>query len=344
LINLDFADVRTVMSGMGTAMMGTGEATGDRRATIAAEEAIANPLLDDVSLRGAKGLLLSITGGPNLTLYEVDEAASRVRQEVDSEANIIVGATFDETLDDRVRVSIVASGMMRTGESERDKGLPFDPNVARTRSELAGRRAEDVQRRLSDALQENAGMVSYRGVEPAAPAADEPSAPKKEIWRAPGNVVIEEGPPQLAPGGNLPPPLPGAFADPVAGIDNFTPASTTEIRRPLRRMPEVEDFPPIGQREYLAKTGGAGEGRPSTPQPERRRQGLLERIVARVRREGDSQARAAAAPPSPPKEMNAAPAARQKAHYSDVGRRVASGSQPSTQDAELPVFFSREQS
>jgi cell division protein FtsZ len=109
LINLDFADVRTVMSGMGTAMMGTGEASGDRRAVIAAEEAIANPLLDDVSLKGARGLLLSIIGGSDLTLYEVDEAASRIRQEVDSEANIIVGASFDESMATGAR-SIVASG------------------------------------------------------------------------------------------------------------------------------------------------------------------------------------------------------------------------------------------
>jgi cell division protein FtsZ len=114
LINLDFADVRTVMSGMGTAMMGTGEASGERRAIQAAEEAISNPLLDDISLRGAKGLLLSIIGGRNLTLYEVDEAATRVREEVDGDANIIVGATFDDSLGDKVRVSIVASGMART--------------------------------------------------------------------------------------------------------------------------------------------------------------------------------------------------------------------------------------
>jgi cell division protein FtsZ len=113
LINLDFADVRTIMSGMGTAMMGTGEASGERRAVVAAEEAISNPLLDDISLRGAKGLLVSITGGQDLKLYEVDEAAQRVRDEVDGEANIIVGATFDESLGDRIRVSIVASGMER---------------------------------------------------------------------------------------------------------------------------------------------------------------------------------------------------------------------------------------
>ena len=118
LINLDFADVRTVMSGMGTAMMGTGEATGERRAVLAAEEAIANPLLDDVTLKGARGLLLSISGGSDMTLYEVDEAASRVRQEVDPEANIVVGATFDEQLGDRIRVSIVASGMNRMSEQQ----------------------------------------------------------------------------------------------------------------------------------------------------------------------------------------------------------------------------------
>jgi cell division protein FtsZ len=95
LINLDFADVCSIMSEMGTAMIGTGEATGERRALRAAEAAIANPLFDDTSLKGARGLLISITGGKDLTLYEVDEAASRIRQEVDEEANIIVGATFE---------------------------------------------------------------------------------------------------------------------------------------------------------------------------------------------------------------------------------------------------------
>ncbi|WP_029031056.1 cell division protein FtsZ [Salinarimonas rosea] len=111
LINLDFADVRAIMRGMGKAMMGTGEASGDNRALQAAEAAIANPLLDDVSMKGARGLLISITGGPDLTLYEVDEAATRIREEVDSEANIILGATFDETLEGVIRVSVVATGI-----------------------------------------------------------------------------------------------------------------------------------------------------------------------------------------------------------------------------------------
>src|ERR1700683_3817060 len=111
LINLDFADVRAVMREMGKAMMGTGEAEGDKRALTAAEAAISNPLIDDASMKGARGLLISITGGRDLKLYEVDEAATRIREEVDQDANIIVGATFDESLDGIIRVSVVATGI-----------------------------------------------------------------------------------------------------------------------------------------------------------------------------------------------------------------------------------------
>ena len=111
LINLDFADVRTVMNEMGKAMMGTGEATGEKRAVEAAEAAISNPLLDEVSMKGARGVLINITGGMDLTLYEVDEAANRIRSEVDPDANIIVGSTFDSSLDGFMRVSVVATGI-----------------------------------------------------------------------------------------------------------------------------------------------------------------------------------------------------------------------------------------
>lgn len=111
LINLDFADVRAVMSEMGKAMMGTGEAESEGRAIAAAEAAISNPLLDDVSMKGAQGVLINITGGMDMTLYEVDEAANRIREEVDPEANIIFGSTFDERLNGRVRVSVVATGI-----------------------------------------------------------------------------------------------------------------------------------------------------------------------------------------------------------------------------------------
>ena len=108
LINLDFADVRSVMREMGKAMMGTGEASGEGRAMQAAEAAISNPLLDETSMRGAQGLLISITGGRDLTLFEVDEAATRIREEVDQDANIILGATFDENLEGVIRVSVWA--------------------------------------------------------------------------------------------------------------------------------------------------------------------------------------------------------------------------------------------
>ncbi|NRP19517.1 Cell division protein FtsZ [Ensifer adhaerens] len=111
LINLDFADVKSVMKGMGRAMMGTGEATGEGRALMAAEAAIANPLLDEVSMRGAKGVLISISGGMDMTLFEVDEAATRIREEVYDEADIVVGSIFDRTLDGTFRVSVVATGL-----------------------------------------------------------------------------------------------------------------------------------------------------------------------------------------------------------------------------------------
>ena len=114
LINLDFADVRAVMDEMGKAMMGTGEAEGEDRAIQAAEKAIANPLLDEISLRGAKGVLINITGGHDLTLFELDEAANRIREEVDPEANIIVGSTLDEALGGLMRVSVVATGIDAT--------------------------------------------------------------------------------------------------------------------------------------------------------------------------------------------------------------------------------------
>ncbi|WP_148115229.1 cell division protein FtsZ, partial [Wolbachia pipientis] len=129
LINLDFADIETVMSEMGKAMIGTGEAEGEDRAINAAEAAISNPLLDNVSMKGARGILINITGGLDMTLFEVDSAANRVREEVDENANIIFGATFDEEMEGRIRVSVLATGIdsdvdyvdTDTGQSKGDK-------------------------------------------------------------------------------------------------------------------------------------------------------------------------------------------------------------------------------
>src|SRR5215213_11414469 len=150
LINLDFADVRAVMREMGKAMMGTGEASGEKRALAAAEAAISNPLIDDSTMKGARGLLISITGGKDLTLYEVDEAATRIREEVDQDANIIVGATFDESLDGIIRVSVVATGIDQASLQR-----PSDAPEAR----LAGitQTLRSDQQRLTDRIERSDG-------------------------------------------------------------------------------------------------------------------------------------------------------------------------------------------
>jgi cell division protein FtsZ len=133
LVNLDFADIRTVMAEMGKAMMGTGEAEGDNRAISAAEDAISNPLLEDTSMAGARGLLINITGGEDMTLYEVDQAANRIREEVADDANIIFGSAIDETLNGRIRVSVVATGIdslpVRAAEPPQTESAPPAPET-----------------------------------------------------------------------------------------------------------------------------------------------------------------------------------------------------------------------
>ena len=264
LINLDFADVRTVMSGMGSAMMGTGEASGERRAIRAAEEAIANPLLDEISLKGAKGLLLSIIGGHGMTLFEVDEAASRVRQEVDAEANIIVGATFDDNMGDRIRVAIVASGLVSAAVAANQTQLSRlqQPVRAPAAEPLArGAAAPPMPPPMPGAAQ-HPGASAYPGLAAgnhadhanrlAAPTVSPtgPSAPGREIWRGPGDVMIEEGFPHISqtPGRTQPPPL-----EALRPADTFAPAAPEDFQRSSRRMPDVDDFPAVGQREYRAK-------------------------------------------------------------------------------------------
>ncbi len=121
LVNLDFADIRTVMAEMGKAMMGTGEAEGENRAIRAAEAAISNPLLEDTCMAGARGLLINITGGEDMTLFEVDQAANRIREEVDEDANIIFGSAIDENLDGKIRVSVVATGIETPGQKQAER-------------------------------------------------------------------------------------------------------------------------------------------------------------------------------------------------------------------------------
>ena len=142
LINLDFADVRTVMREKGKAMMGMGEASGEKRVLSAAEAAISNPLIEDPSIKRASGLLISITGGKDLTLFEVDQAATRIREQADQDANIIVGATFDESLDGVVRVSVVATGIDNPDAARQTQSTALtelDGNLRNDSRRIAGR-------------------------------------------------------------------------------------------------------------------------------------------------------------------------------------------------------------
>ncbi|MBO6775889.1 MAG: cell division protein FtsZ [Marinibacterium sp.] len=166
LINLDFADVRAVMDEMGKAMMGTGEAEGEDRAIQAAEKAIANPLLDEISLRGAKGVLINITGSHDLTLFELDEAANRIREEVDPDANIIVGSTLDTDMEGTMRVSVVATGI-DASEIQNDIPLPRRSMAAPLKTKLS---VEEV--RHSDPLPLEQPIVA--ATDAAAAVEDEP--------------------------------------------------------------------------------------------------------------------------------------------------------------------------
>ena len=188
LINLDFADVRTVMSEMGKAMMGTGEAEGDKRAIQAAEAAISNPLLDEVSMKGARGVLINITGSMDMTLFEVDEAANRIRAEVDPDANIIVGSTFNQDLEGRVRVSVVATGIdveekedrptvrVNTGATTKPWRQPLVVNAP---AEQAA--ADAVSEVKSVKPEAPAAVVKASPAAPAASAAPDAEAPANPV-------------------------------------------------------------------------------------------------------------------------------------------------------------------
>lgn len=180
LINLDFADIRTVMSEMGKAMMGTGEASGEERAILAAEAAIANPLLDNCSMRGAKGVLINITGGMDMTLFEVDAAANRIRDEVgDNGANIIFGSTFNPELDGIMRVSVVATG------------IDSESYIAELRQHNNARNAASMEERpeLTESLD---NMVQFSFTEPVEEDEEELHLPEETLDSEEEFMVSEE--------------------------------------------------------------------------------------------------------------------------------------------------------
>jgi cell division protein FtsZ len=308
LINLDFADVRSVMREMGKAMMGTGEASGERRAIMAAEAAIANPLLDETSMHGARGLLISITGGRDLTLFEVDEAATRIREEVDPDANIILGATFEESLEGVIRVSVVATGI----ESDaKDEVAPADLRT----QEMAARMkaaAHAAAPQAPQAPRPNVQTEARAPVQPSAPAF-RPAAPQQ----APVQHHVPAQPVMRDPGVIIAPLTPPPVSFDEAELDHefgMVPAPVREEHVPVQqpfippaaeapaaaRMPRVEDFPVVAQREMQAQRADA------QPQPEEDRgpMSLLRRLasVGLGRREEEAPAPQAQRPQPAPQQ------------------------------------------
>ena len=329
LINLDFADVRAVMREMGKAMMGTGEAQGDKRAMTAAEAAISNPLIDDASMKGARGLLISITGGRDLTLYEVDEAATRIREEVDQDANIIVGATFDESLDGMIRVSVVATGIDQGMAQQRPAAThathaapaaapathasPSDSRLA----DLAQRIRADNQRiaeriERTEAATRTATAPSASATSAPAPVIAPPvalaasvsapatlnasieSAAKAAIASAVEDITIRP----IAP-------KPSLFIDPAAREPapqpveeprTFIPPQAERVPMRAPRMPRIDELPVPAQNEIRARRGQM----PDEHHPEKQRMSLLQRLasVGLGRREPEEPA-AASAPRAP---------------------------------------------
>ncbi len=320
LINLDFADVRAVMREMGKAMMGTGEASGEKRALRSAEAAICNPLIDDVSMRGARGLLISITGGKDLTLYEVDEAATRIREEVDPDANIIVGATFDESLDGIIRVSVVATGVdintavavrPATSSSVAAAPVPVRPPApaprpasaveAKTADIHESRIAELAQRlkadnaRIAERIERIESPRSGSASVPAQAAASVPAAAASPPALSPAvdhaataAVAAALTPSRTEEVSIRPIPLkPSLFAEPV---DRPPPAPVAEAAAPRAFIPPQPERP-IGRTQRMPTfeelpVPGQNEFRarrgelPEAEPPEKRRLTLLQRLAA----------------------------------------------------------------
>ncbi|MGZ5841941.1 MAG: cell division protein FtsZ [Xanthobacteraceae bacterium] len=304
LINLDFADVRAVMREMGKAMMGTGEAEGEKRAMTAAEAAISNPLIDDASMKGAKGLLISISGGRDLTLYEVDEAATRIREEVDQDANIIVGATFDEGLEGIIRVSVVATGI--------DHALAQRPPVASTAeariAEVAQRLRADNER-LAQRL-DRAEPARQAAAPPPPPAAQHPAGLNESIESAKAAMAAAILPQSPGSEVTIRPlgPKPSLFIDPATQPamqeapepDAFIPPQAERVSPRGMRMPRIDELPVPAQKEIRARRGELPE-----EHPEKRRTSLLQRLAAvgLGRRDDDEEAA-----PTPPKAATPMPA------------------------------------
>ncbi|OCW58571.1 cell division protein FtsZ [Hoeflea olei] len=360
LINLDFADVRSVMREMGRAMMGTGEASGEGRAMAAAEAAIANPLLDETTMKGAQGLLISITGGRDMTLFEVDEAATRIREEVDADANIILGATFDEALEGLIRVSVVATGIDRvegaveqrpTMTAPRPAVRPAaapQPQAARPAAAPVAQAAPapaprdpvadtilsaeaELERELDIATQAEMARPQQAAAQPG-------FQPQSRLFTGTAESVAAPQPVAAAPAMAAAPrpaaPAPAPQPVPQAPVMRAEPEPV--------RMPRVEDFPPVVKAEIEHRLQAHAQG------DERGPMGLLKRLSNSLgRREEDDHAAAAQAAPAPqarrPLSPEASVYAPRRGQLDDQGR-VTPQARTSHDDEqlEIPAFLRRQ--
>ncbi|MDR6756631.1 cell division protein FtsZ [Mycoplana sp. BE70] len=369
LINLDFADVRSVMREMGRAMMGTGEASGEGRAMAAAEAAIANPLLDETSMKGAQGLLISITGGRDLTLFEVDEAATRIREEVDPDANIILGATFDEELEGLIRVSVVATGIDRaaaemSGKNADFRGaskplirpsaaVPVQPQVSQpvapapVMSQPAAPQPVAAQPlRTADPISETI-LAAELGLERelALPEARAAATPQEEF--RPQSRLFAAAPATEAPVAARPAPIPQPqFQQPVAAVPvapRAEPAAPVIRQEPVAtRMPRIEDFPPVVQAEVEHRS------QPAQVQAEERGpMGLLRRLTSSLSRREEEEPQAAAEAVPAPQRRTLSPEASlyapRRGQLDDHGRANPQPRALSEDDQlEIPAFLRRQ--
>jgi cell division protein FtsZ len=291
LVNLDFADIRTVMAEMGKAMMGTGEAEGENRAIRAAEAAINNPLLEDTSMSGARGLLINITGGEDLTLFEVDQAANRIREEVDEEANVIFGSAVDETLSGRIRVSVVATGIdsHKMSEHMRPKLVAVggaapapQPIVMRNATSAAPapafmpsavQAAPPTLLRQASPQPETAAMVEAQGQQPGLQARPVVHQPASRLQPEPLVQLIDKAnlfaasqrptamPPQAPMQPMSDPGRPSLF-NAVTGAFRrrgaLGPVPTAQLQ-PIRREPAIEEYQPQSAPVSVQQTPAADQ-------------------------------------------------------------------------------------
>ncbi|MBX9455986.1 MAG: cell division protein FtsZ [Rhizobium sp.] len=326
LINLDFADVRSIMREMGRAMMGTGESSGEGRALAAAEAAIANPLLDETSMKGAQGLLISITGGRDMTLFEVDEAATRIREEVDPDANIILGATFDEALEGIIRVSVVATGIdraMGAGDVRPFEVRPaamrsvtrpqasFTQPVATAPAPVAQAQpvaapqpqyqaaADPVAETIRAAEQDLERELEIAVADPlmnelAAPAQEEFRPASRLFSMPPEEVPVSRPAPTYSRAVPQPEPVmqapvaPVATQAPIHHDVRSEPSLMASVRMEADhlRMPKVEDFPPVVKAEMDQRSGMTSPAHAE----ERGPMGLLKRLTSSLGRKEEDHA------------------------------------------------------